>query len=116
MMRMNFREHRFGGQEHHGAITGLAGNDVLARNIVDMFAHVCLERSRRRTISAIGQHAFVVFQRKLRIHRDQPRGLGQLQHAVGTHPVGKGVLEFIGAGRQHILDDRFQLYLAKRAA
>ena len=55
------------------------------------------------------------FERKLGVDHQRP-GVGHEDRAVRPLAVRERVLEFIGALRQHVGDDRLQLALAERAA
>ena len=85
----------------------------------------CLRRSARNwrcAGSAIAprqprlEHAVIVLERKLGVHRDHAGRLGQLQHAIGAVAVGQRVLEFEGVGRQQVAHQRLELHFAEGAA
>ncbi len=117
---MDLGEHRFRGHEHHRTVGGLARNDVLSRDVVDVLADVGLElplcgRPLRLVRVAI-EHAVVVLQRKLGIDRDHPGGRRKAHDAVHPGAVGERVLHLEGGARQDVPHQRLELHLAESTA
>ena len=92
----------------------------LRRDGVDVLLDVGAERLLRqaavRLVRAGLEHAVVVLQRELRIHRHQARGLGQLQHAIGARAVRERVLHLERARGHDVAHQRLELHFAERAA
>ena len=92
----------------------------LLADVVDVLAQVGAELALRLRAIALVQpgveHAVIVLQRKLGVHRDQAGRLGQPQHAVGARAVGQRVLQLEGVRRQHVAHQRLELHLAEGAA
>jgi hypothetical protein len=117
---MDLGKHGFRRHEHHCAVGSLVRHDVLLRNVVDVLSHVGAKLFlRQRALCVVRlrvEHAVIVLQRKLRVHRHQAGRLGELQHAIHPHAVRKRVLQVEGRWRQDVPDQRFQLHLAEGAA
>ena len=120
MVRMDLREHRFGGNEHHCPIGGLPRENVALGNVAHVLAQIGAELPHGTGAIRFGQriveHAVVVLQGKLGIHRHQPGGIGQQQHAVDAVAIGQRVLELVCRRGQKVAHQAFQLHLAEGAA
>jgi hypothetical protein len=120
VVRMDLCEHRLRRDEHHRTVRGLAGDDVLLADVVDVQPQVGAELALGLGAVALVQseveHAVVVLQRELGVHRHHAGRLGQLQHAVGTVAVRQRVLELESVRRQEVSHQRLELDLAESAA
>jgi len=95
-----------------------AHDDVLPRDIVDVFPYIalnCLCASVRSTHPPRVEHA-VVFSRGNSSPPSPTRGRRKAQRAVDAHAVGKRVLQLERRGRQHVPHQGFELHLAKARA
>ncbi len=117
---MDLGEHRLGRQEHHRAVGGLAGDQVLVGDVADVPAHVLAELPRRAHPLGLGlvrvEHALEALERELGVDRDPPGRLGQDQQAVDPGAVAQGVLQLEAVLGHQVAHQAGQLDLAEGAA
>ena len=93
MVSVDLGEHGLRRDEHHRAVGGFARDDVFPCNVVDVLADIGLELLlRERALHLVRlavEHAVVVLQGKLRVHRHQSGGRRKAQRAVDAHAVGE---------------------------
>lgn len=96
MMRVDFGEHGFGGDEHHRAVGSHVVDDVFVGDVVHMFFYVNFELARglRAFGVAVFKHAVIIFQREFGVHRNHAGRFRQFKHAVGAGAVRQRVLHF----------------------
>ena len=116
---VDFGEYRFRWHEHEGGVLRLALDQVFFRDIADMDIDVAAEGLCRDLlqVGAIGgADGIPGFQREFGIDGKRGRAVRHFHQAIGPAAIRQGRLEFIGAMRQSVGNDRLHARLAESTA
>ena len=115
---VEFGEHRLRRDKHEGDVLRLALDEIFPGNIVDVLAEILAKLARGLEPLVIGLGVFQRgggFERELGVD-DQMAPVRHVDAAVGSGIIGQRELEFIGALRQAVGNDRLHAPLAEGAA
>ncbi len=105
--------------EHQRDVLGLARDQIFVSDVRDVFGDVLLDARDRQFALVVGRRAArsaVIASSGNLASMIKRAGIRHEDRAIRPRLVRQRVLKFIGALRQHVGDDRFQLALAEGAA